>query len=88
MSVAVGAFLVVGGALGAAAVLSGHWWLERVALMVVGLGWVMVLPAALAFAWSGRSSAVWLVVALVITALSDIFKRFRRIDWAYLDPTK
>jgi len=88
MSVAVGAVLVVGGLLGAAAVLSGHWWLERVALMVVGLGWVMVLPAALAFAISGRSSAVWLVVALVITALSDIFKRFRRIDWAYLDPTK
>jgi dipeptide/tripeptide permease len=56
--------------------------------MVVALGWVMVLPAALAFAVTGRSSAVWLVVALVITALSDIFKRFRRIDWAYLDPTK
>jgi hypothetical protein len=88
MSVAVGSVLVLGGVIGAAAVLSGHWWLERVALLIVGLGWVMLLPAALAFAVSGKSSAVWLIVALVVTALSDIFKRFRRIDWAYLDPTK
>jgi hypothetical protein len=88
MSVFVGGVLVVGGAVGAFAVLAGHWWLERVALLILALGWVMVLPASLAFALSGRSSAVWLVVALVIMTLSDIFKRFRRIDWAYLDPTK
>jgi hypothetical protein len=55
----------------------------------VGLGWVLLLPAALFFALAGRgSSGIWLVVALVITALSDVFKRYRRIDWAYLDPAR
>jgi hypothetical protein len=88
MSVAVGVVLCVGGAIGSVAVISGHWWLERVALMIVGLGWVLLLPAALYYASLGRSSAVWLIVALVVTALSDIFKRYRRIDWAYLDPTR
>ena len=88
MSVVVGLFLLAGGIVGAFSVLSGHWWLERVALLITGLGWVLVLPAALAFAVGGKSSAVWLVVALIVTALSDIFKRYRRIDWAYLDPTK
>lgn len=89
LSVAVGAVLVVGGIIGAAAVLTGHWWLERVALLITGLGWVLLLPASLFFAFSGRgTSAIWLVVALVITALSDVFKRYKRIDWAYLDPAR
>ena len=88
MAVVVGSVLVVGGVIGSLAVLGGQWWLERVALLTVGLGWVMVLPAALFYAATGRSSAVWLIVALVVTALSDIFKRYRHIDWAYLDPTR
>jgi hypothetical protein len=89
LSVLVGGVLVVGGIVGAVAVVAGHWWLERVALLVVGLGWVMLLPAALFFAVAGRgSSGIWLVVALVITALSDVFKRYKRVDWAYLDPTR
>jgi len=88
MSVAVGSVLGLGGAVGALAVLTGHWWAERVALLIVGTGWVMLLPASLYYASLGKSSAVWLIVALVITAIADIFKRYRRIDWAYLDPTK
>lgn len=88
MSAAVGGILFVGGGIGAFAVVRGLWWLERVTLLVVGLGWVLVLPASLSFAATGRSSAVWLVVALIFTALSDIFKRYRRIEWAYLDPAR
>lgn len=88
MAVVVGSVLVVGGSAGAFAVLTGTWWLERVALLIVGLGWVMVMPAALTVAASGRGPAVWLVVALLCVALTDIFKRYRRIDWAYLDPTR
>lgn len=88
LAVAVGSVLLFGGVLGAVAVLLGAWWLERVALLIVGLGWVMLLPAALTVASAGRGFAVWLVVALIFTALTDVFKRYRRIDWAYLDPTR
>jgi hypothetical protein len=88
LSVAVGGVLLVGGTLGTVTVLIGNWWLERVALLVVGLGWVLLLPASLGFAMSGRSSGVWLVVALIFAALGDVFKRYRRIDWAYLDPAR
>lgn len=89
LSVAVGTVLVIGGAVGAFSVLAGHWWLERIALLITGLGWLLLLPAALWFALSGRSSSgIWLVVALVIVALSDCFKRYKRIDWAYLDPSR
>ena len=89
LSVAVGGVLTVGGIIGAAAVLAGAWWLERIALMLTGLGWVLLLPAALFFAVSPRaSSGIWLVVALVIVALTDCFKRYKRISWAYLDPSR
>jgi hypothetical protein len=86
LAVAVGSILLVGGVLGTVTVLAGVWWLERVALLIVGLGWVLLLPASLTVAMSGRGFAVWLVVALIFAALGDVFKRYRRIDWAYLDP--
>ena len=88
LAVWVGIVLVVGGLLGAFTVLVGAWWLERVALLITGLGWVMLLPASLSFALTGRSSAIWLIVALIVAALADVFKRYRRIDWAYLDPMR
>lgn len=87
LGVGVGSVLVLGGVLGAITVLYGMWWLERVALLIMGLGWVLLLPASLTVATRG-STAVWLVVALIFTALGDVFKRYRRIDWAYLDPAK
>jgi len=89
MAVAVGAILLVGGTLGAVAVATGAWWLERLSLLIIAVGWVAVLPAALSFATTPKSSgSIWLVVALLFVALADIFKRYRRIDWAYLDPTR
>lgn len=88
MAVVVGSTLVVGGLLGTFAVVRGLWWLERVALLIVGLGWVMILPAAATFQATGRGGVGWLVVALICTALADIFKRYQKIAWAYLDPAK
>jgi hypothetical protein len=89
LSVGVGTVLAVGGIVGTVALLMGHWWLERIALLVTGLGWVLLLPAAIYFAASPRSSSgIWLVVALLIVALADCFKQYKRIDWAYLDPTR
>jgi hypothetical protein len=88
MILAVGTVLVIGGALGAVSVAKGYWWLERIALLVVGVGWVMLLPAAIFYSINGKSSAIWLVLVLVVWALCDVFKRYRRIDWAYLDPAK
>jgi hypothetical protein len=88
MAVLVGSILLVGGTLGALAVLSGTWWLERISLLIVAVGWIALLPAVLSRAGSGGTSAIWLVVALLAVALADIFKRYRRIDWAYLDPTR
>jgi hypothetical protein len=87
LAVGVGSVLVAGGVLGAVTVIFGAWWLERVALLIIGLGWLLLLPASLATAARG-SSAVWLVVALVLTALADVFKRYKRIQWAYLDPAR
>jgi hypothetical protein len=90
LSVAVGSTLVIGGVLGTITVLAGNWWLERVALLVMALGWAMLLPACFGVVFSGRpnTSGVWLVIALVFAALGDVFKRYKRIEWAYLDPVK
>jgi hypothetical protein len=89
LAVGVGAILIFGGVLGAITVLLGMWWLERVALLIVGLGWVCLLPATLTFAFQGRGTGtIWIIVALIFAAIGDVFKRYRRIDWAYLDPTK
>jgi hypothetical protein len=88
MILAVGSVLVIGGAVGAFSVITGLWWLERIALWIVALGWVMLLPAAIWYSVNGTSSAIWLVLVLVVWALCDVFKRYRRIDWAYLDPAR
>jgi hypothetical protein len=90
LSVVVGTVLVIGGCIGTVTVLLGNWWLERVALLVMALGWVMLLPACLGVVFSGRpnTSGVWLVIALIFAALGDVFKRYTRIKWAYLDPVK
>jgi hypothetical protein len=89
LAVLVGSILLIGGTLGALAVLTGAWWLERISLLIVAVGWVSLLPAAISFANRPQSTGtIWLIVALLFVALSDIFKRYRRIDWAYLDPTR
>lgn len=90
LAVGVGSVLVVGGIIGTVTVLFGLWWLERVSLLIMGLGWALLLPACLTVTMSGRpnTSGVWLVVALIVTALCDIFKRYKRIGWAYMDPTR
>lgn len=88
IAVAIGAVLILGGLVGAAAVLRGLWWLERVALLTVGLGWVLMFPAAITYANDVFRGAPWLVLLLLLIALGDVFKRYRRIDWAYLDPTR
>jgi hypothetical protein len=89
LAVLVGSILLIGGTLGALAVITGAWWLERISLLIVAVGWVSLLPAAISFANRPQSTGtIWLIVALLFVALSDIFKRYRRIDWAYLDPTR
>lgn len=88
LSVIVGSILVLGGITGGITVLLGNWWLERVALMITGLGWTLLLPACLTFAMTARGYGIWLVVALIFAALGDIVKRYLRIQWAYLDPRR
>jgi len=90
LSVIVGSMLVSGGLIGSFAVCRGLWWIERVALWITGLGYVALLIPTLAYAANGRTttSTIWLIVALEITCIIDAFKRYRRIDWAYLDPSK
>lgn len=87
--VVLGTLLILGGVVGIVTVMTGVWWLERVALLVTGLGWVMFLPATIAFALQPGGSAVrWLIFLMFVTAILDIVKRYRRIDWAYLDPQR
>jgi hypothetical protein len=89
LSFTVGIILVIGGITGGITVLFGNWWLERVALMITGLGWLLLLPAALSYAISTpRGYGIWLIVALIFAAIGDIFKRYLRIQWAYLDPRR
>jgi hypothetical protein len=89
LAVGVGIILLIGGVLGTITVLLGNWWLERVALLITGLGWVLLLPATLTFAIQGRGTGtIWIIVALICTAIGDVFKRYQRIRWAYLDPAK
>lgn len=86
--IAVGVFLGIGGTTGVVAVVAGMWWLECVALIITGVGWAMLVPPALYFAFTTHNSAIWLVIALLGAVLCDVYKRYRRIDWAYLDPTR
>lgn len=90
LAVTVGTVLVVGGFTGSWAVISGAWWLERVALWVTGVGYTALLVPTLWFAFTpGRTtSTIWLIVALEVAAIIDNMKRYRRIDWAYLNPAK
>jgi hypothetical protein len=88
ISVVVGAVLVLGGIMGGTSVLLGNWWLERVALLITGLGWTLLMPACLTYAMAARSPGIWLVIALIFAALGDIMKRYLRIQWAYLDPRR
>jgi len=86
--VTVGVILSIGGFSGGYAVIAGLWWVERISLIILGVSWIMLLPAALFFAFSTHNSAIWLVIALLCTAVLSLFIRYRRIDWAYLDPTR
>ncbi|QOI67666.1 membrane protein [Arthrobacter phage Orcanus] len=86
MAFGVGLILAVGGAIGVASCWRGVWWLERVALMLVGLGWVLLVPSVLAIHLTGLVKSFLLLMLAV--AVFDVAKRYRRIDWAYLDPTK
>jgi hypothetical protein len=90
LAASVGSVLLIGGVLGAFAVLFGNWWLERVALLITGVGWLMLMPATFSFAFSGKASSytIWLIIALLFAALGDIVKRYLRIQWAYLDPQR
>jgi len=89
LSLIVGLFLIISGALGAVAVFGGHWWLERVAIRLSWIGLGLLTIPTLFYAFNGsRSSTIWLIFALEVMAIGDAIKRYRRIDWAYLDPTK
>lgn len=89
LSVIVGSMLVVGGVLGSYSVWRGYWGLEQFALWVTGLGYGALLIPTFAYAvMPHRSSTLWLIVALEVQAIIAVMIRYRRIDWAYLDPTK
>lgn len=88
LSLVVGLFLIISGSVGAFAVFGGHWWLERIGIRISWIGLGLLILVTLFFAFSRSSSSIWLIVALEVMAIGDAIKRYRRIDWAYLDPTK
>jgi Uncharacterized protein conserved in bacteria len=91
LSVVVGVLLVWGGLTGAWSVWRGLWGLEQIAIWIIGIGYVALLVPTLAFAvLPGKSvtSTIWLIVALEVQAILASAIRYRRIDWAYLDPAK
>ncbi|QGH74508.1 membrane protein [Arthrobacter phage Kuleana] len=82
----VGLVLMAGGVLGVGACYRGVWWVERVALVLVGLGWLLLVPSVVAVDLHVMFKAF--IFIMLAVALFDVGKRYRRIDWAYLDPTK
>lgn len=87
ITASVGGLLAAGGVVGALSCYWGVWWLERIALYLVGLGWVLLSPAVIGSSLLSLHGK-WLVILLLVLAVFDTFKRYRRIDWAYLDPAK
>jgi len=90
LATVIGSFLMVGGLAGAYAVYRGQWALEQAVIWIVGIQYFALFLATLTFALAGKSqtSTIWLVVVLEVLAIIDCAKRYRRIDWAYLDPAK
>ena len=89
LAVTVGTMLVVGGVTGALAVYMGIWALERIVIWLLSLGYVALLIPTFAYAVTpGRASTLWLIVGLELQAIIAMMSRYRRIDWAYLDPAK
>jgi len=90
LSVIVGCLLMIGGLTGAWSVWRGLWGLEQVAIWITALGYIALLIPTFAFAViPGRTtSTIWLIVALEVQAILSSAIRYRRIDWAYLDPAK
>jgi hypothetical protein len=89
LSVVVGLFLIGSGAVGALGVFGGHWWLERIGIRVSWIGLsILIIPTLYYAILSARSATIWLILALEVMALGDTIKRYRHIDWAYLDPSK
>jgi len=86
LAFAVGLILFVGGVGGAVACLRGLWLVERPALLLVGLGWVLMVPSVCFVHLPGMVKVF--ILALLAVAVFDVAKRYRRIDWAYLDPSK
>lgn len=86
----VGCLLVIGGVVGAYAVWRGIWILEQIVLWITGIGYMALLVPTFIYAVTGKASTptIWLIVALEIACIIDNMKRYRRIDWAYLDPAK
>lgn len=83
----VGMILGTGSIIGAISCFKGVWWLERVALLLVGLGWILLVPSVVTVNQFPLLVKTF-VLLLIVIAVFDIGKRYRRIDWAYLDPTK
>lgn len=90
MSVTVGTVMIVSGCVGACSVIGGIWWVERVGLIIGIVGYAALLVPTLYYAFSGRASnsTIWLIVLLELQAILASIIRYRRIDWAYLNPAK
>lgn len=89
MSLFVGGLLIIAGTIGACAVFTAHWWLERIGIRIFWLGLFLLMVVTLGYAFTAaKSPTIWLIFALEILALGDAIKRYRRIDWAYLNPAK
>jgi hypothetical protein len=90
LAVTVGSVLTIAGLLASYSLIKGYWGLEQAALWAFGVGYVALLIPTVVYAVSpARNSAtLWLIVALEIQAIIATMIRYRRIDWAYLDPAK
>ena len=84
---AVGLIAFAGAATAGVAAYAGAWWLERVGLWAIGLGYFLTLLAICLMPGLDRFFKVLAAIS-VAQAILALVARYGTISWAYLDPMR
>lgn len=83
----VGLIAAIGAATAGVACYAGQWWLERVGLIAIALGYFLTLLAI--FLMPGLDVFFKTLASIsVAQAIAALWARWGTISWAYLDPMR
>lgn len=83
----VGLIAFIGAATAGCAAYAGAWWLERVGLWAIGLGYFLTLIAICLMPGLDRFFKTLAAIS-VAQAILALVARYGTISWAYLDPMR